>query len=248
MLKKSVFTAVCALVALLVPVVSFAAAEPKKKSSKNAETITTAAAWTKKAKDFERKNVTTFALEVGNFGEVMSDAPAAVVPVETGDKKFSSGGKILVVLPTAEIQAFAKKYVRKAESADSAFGGKIKYEKISGVFAKVGDEFVLLYKIKAADLTDFSPSKALAAQKGTDESVPAKSSREGFSKKIFRVSKIGEKAYPKAEFKRLVALHNKTAKKSEKMKESDIKSLLEDEENFFTVFDEKAKIEWELRN
>lgn len=53
---------------------------------------------------------------------------------------------------------------------------------------------------------------------------------------------------PSAEFKRLVALYNQGKSKSERMKESEVISACENDEEFsLSAFDEKAKIEWIIR-
>ena len=240
-MKTRLLSCVCILLAAFVPATVFAA--PKKKSAGGNADVSSAETWNKKAKDFYGKTVKTFVLDIGSAGTATSDAPAAVVPVETGNKNKDSGGRILVLMPPAELAAFGAKFSPNAGSEDSSFGGKIEYKILSAVFAEVGGENVLLFKIKADALKDFVPSEALDAQRG---SVSEKSSREGFSLKTFRISKMGKK--PSAEFKRLVALYNQGKSKSERMKESEVISACENDEEFsLSAFDEKAKIEWIIR-
>lgn len=244
-MKTRLLTCVCLLLAAFVPATLSAA--PKKKSGGaaggNAD-VSCAETWNKKAKDFYGKTVKTFVLDVGSAGTVTSAAPAAVVPVDTGDKNKNSGGRVLVLMPPTEFSAFGAKFSPDADESDSAFGGKIEYKLLSAVFAEVGGENVLLFKIKADALKDFVPSEALDKQRGGADD--GKSSREGFAKKVFRVSKMGKK--PSAEFKRLVALYNQGKSKTERMKEKEVLDACESDEEFsLSAFDEKAKVEWVIR-
>ena len=243
-MKTRLLSCVCVLLSAFIPAAAFAA--PKKKGGAaggNAD-VTCADTWNKKAKDFYGKTVKTFVLDVGSAGTATSDAPAAVVPVETGDKNKDSGGRVLVVMPLAEFSAFGAKFSPDAGDGDSAFGGKIDYKILSAVFAEVGGENVLLFKIKADALKGFAPSEALDKQRGGSDAD--KASRDGFTKKVFRVSKMGKK--PSAEFKRLVALYNQGKSKAERMKEKEVQDACENDEEFsLTAFDEKAKIEWVIR-
>lgn len=243
MMKKTFLVGVSFLLALLVPATVFAA--PKKKGGKSSDPdITCADVWSKKAKEFEGKTVKTYVLEVGPAGTVMSGAPAAVVPVETGDKNKSSGGDIYVLVPAKDFQAFAQKYSPDSEEASNSFGGKMEFQKLSAVFSVIGGENVLLLGVKADGLKDFSPSQALEKQLLGDGATT--SSRDGYKKKIFNVSKMTKKSA--AEFKRLVALYNQGQKKADKVKEKDVREMCEDDEEYsLTVFDEKAKIEWLIR-
>ncbi|MBQ8722860.1 MAG: hypothetical protein IJY80_01065 [Opitutales bacterium] len=242
-MKKTILAGVSFLLALLVPASVFAA--PKKKGGKGSDAeITCADVWAKKTKDFNGKTVKTFVLDVGSTGTVMSDAVAAVVPVETGDKSKRSGGDIYVLVPAKDFEAFAQKYSPDSDEASSSFGGKMEFKKLSAVFAVIGGENVLLVNLKASALKDFSPSQALEKQLLGDEVTT--SSRDGFKKKIFNVSKMTKKNA--SEFKRLIALYNQGQKKADKVKEKDVREMCEDDEEYsLTVFDEKAKIEWLIR-
>jgi len=247
-MKKITFLTV-AIFAFAAVVSAFAA--PKKNPTKGgkvgSDEISCASAWKKKAKEFEGKTVKTYVLETRDAGMVQSDAPAAVVPVETGDKSQNPGGEIYVIVPAADFSNFCKTHQPRGGEADSSFGGKIEHKTLSAVFATVGGTQVLLYKIKADALADFSPEDALAEQlksAGSGESeieVP-----DGFTQKIFHVSQIGKKPYTPAEFKRLVALYNKAQPRSDRMKERDVKVLLEDGGDPLVALDEKAKIQWIL--
>lgn len=239
-----------AVVVLLSVALVSAFAAPKKKSGGKggASDITCADVWAKKSKDFAGKTVTTFVLEIREAGTAMSDAPAAVVPVETGDKSQNPGGEIYVLVAPDAFSGFAKKYAPAGGDADSSFGGKIEHRQLSGVFAIVGGENVLLLGVEASALADFSPEKALEKQlkaAGSASAIP--DAPDGFSRKNFYVSKLGKKPYTPAEFKRLVALYNKDKPKDERMKERDVKAALEDGDGPFVVLDEKAKIQWVLR-
>ena len=114
------------------------------------------------------------------------------------------------------------------------------------MFEIVGGENVLLYNMKAETLKKlkFSPSEAIEIQRQGKDAM--KSEREGFTKKIFNVSKTSKKT--SAELKRLVTLYNQGKKKADKLTEKELKAqCLGDDEFSVTVFDEKAKIEWLIR-
>ena len=242
-MKKHILFSFCILLSLFVSVTLFAA--PKKKGGKApSDEISCSDIWIKKHKDFSGKAVSTFILEIGETGTVMSDAPAAVIPVETGDKNKRSGGKIYVLVPVEAFDTFMQRFSPDSEGADSAFGGRVEFKKLSAIFSVVGGEYVLLYNLKAGILKDFSPAQALEKQLLGENAT--KSSREGFTKKIFNVSKMTKKTG--AEFKRLIALYNQGKKKSEKVKEKDVREMCEEDEEYaLNVFDEKAKIEWLIR-
>lgn len=242
-MKKHLFSVFCILLALFVPVTILAA--PKKKGGQGAsDEISCSAIWIKKHKDFSGKTVSTFILEIGATGIVMSDARVAVIPVETGDKNKRAGGKIYVLVPVEAFAPFIQKFSPDSDGADSAFGGKVEFKKLTAVFSLVNGEHVLLYNLKVGALKDFSPAQALEKQLLGENAT--KSSREGFTKKIFNVSKMTKKTVP--EFKRLIALYNQGKKKAEKLKEKDVREMCEDDEEYaLTVFDEKAKIEWLIR-
>ncbi len=245
-MKSRILSIACILLSAFVPAALFAAPETKKKGGKSdSANITCAQVWTKKAKDYAGKSVTTFVIEIGSTGTVMSDAPAAVVPVQTGNKNQDEGGEILVLVPAEDFEKFVKKFRPTSGKEDSAFGGRIEYKKLTAEFSTVGGVPVLLFNVKADALKDFSPEEALEKQLGAEgDSAPVP---EGYERKVFHVSKIGKKPYTKAEFTRLVGLYNKSVPKNERMKEAEIRSLLEDAENTLSVLDEKAKIEWQLR-
>ena len=243
-------------VVALVPAAVFGA--PKKKKSGGSE-ISCAEIWNGAAEKFYGKTVKTFVLGIGAAGTASSDAAAAVVPVETGDANRDPGGNALVLVPPADFSGFAEKFAPRAEGGSSSFGEKIAYRLLAGTFAEVGGENVLLLGVSAAALKDFSPSRALEAQLGEDVAGDGgngaggreeKSSREGYEKKIFSVAEIGKKpGRTAAEFRRLVALFNRGKRGAERMSAKEIREACgNDAEFFLTVFDEKAKIEWEIRN
>ena len=66
-------------------------------------------------------------------------------------------------------------------------------------------------------------------------------------KKIFSVGAVGKNAKLKTEFNRLVGLYNKDKKGADKMKPDQMRAVLEDDGDPYTVFDEAKKIEWEIR-
>ncbi|MBR6797103.1 MAG: hypothetical protein IKM45_00230 [Opitutales bacterium] len=243
---KKIFTlGFVLLFSLLAPVAVFSA--PKKKSEKKTETeISCADIWAAKSKDFKGKRVSTLVLDIAETGTVMSDADAAVVAIETGDKKQAAGGIIFVLMPPENFDAFVKKYFPEEGDAGTAFGGKTDFKQLSAVFEIVGGENVLLYNMKAETLKKlkFSPSEAIEIQRRGKGAM--KSEREGFTKKIFNVSKISKKTA--AELKRLAALYNRGKKKADKLTEKELKAqCLDDDEFSVTVLDEKAKIEWLIR-
>lgn len=239
----------------LVPAAVFGA--PKKKKGGGSE-ISCAEIWNGAAEKFYGKTVKTFVLGIGAAGTASSAAAAAVVPVETGDANRDPGGNALVLVPPADFSGFAEKFAPRAEGGSSSFGEKIAYRLLAGTFAEIGGENVLLLGVSAAALKDFFPSRALEAQLGgsvEDGGNGAggreeKSSREGYEKRIFSVAEIGKKpGRTAAEFRRLVALFNRGKRGAERMSAKEIREACgNDAEFFLTVFDEKAKIEWEIRN
>lgn len=245
-MKTRILAFVSVFLAALVPVAALAA--PKKKKGADSD-VTCASDWRKKPKDFLGKNVKTFVLSLGDAGTVMSDAPAAVVPAETGDARRNSGGKILVVVAVKDFGAFVQNFQPTAEKGGTSFGGKVEFKKLSAEFAEVGGETVLLYNApEAAALAGFVPSDALDRQLGSENGGGAETEvPEGFEKKVFRCSKLGQKPYTKQEFKRLLGLYNKSVPKNERLKESEALSMIENGEKI-TVLDEKAKVCWRLRN
>lgn len=242
-------------VVALVPAAVFGA--PKKKKGGGSE-ISCAEIWNGAAEKFYGKTVKTFVLGIGAAGTASSAAAAAVVPVETGDANRDPGGNALVLVPPADFSGFAEKFAPRAEGGSSSFGEKIAYRLLAGTFAEIGGENVLLLGVSAAALKDFFPSRALEAQLGgsvEDGGNGAggreeKSSREGYEKRIFSVAEIGKKpGRTAAEFRRLVALFNRGKRGAERMSAKEIREACgNDAEFFLTVFDEKAKIEWEIRN
>lgn len=243
-------------VVALVPAAVFGA--PKKKKGGGSE-ISCAEIWNGAAEKFYGKTVKTFVLGIGAAGTASSAAAAAVVPVETGDANRDPGGNALVLVPPADFSGFAEKFAPRAEGGSSSFGKKIAYRLLAGTFAEIGGENVLLLGVPAAALKDFSPSRALKAQLGADVAEDGgngaggreeKSSREGYEKRIFSVAEIGKKpGRTAAEFRRLVALFNRGKRGAERMSAKEIRDACgNDAEFFLTVFDEKAKIEWEIRN
>lgn len=248
-MKNRIIAFVCLALAAIIPVSLFAAPK-KKKGGKNANAdITCVEIWEKKPGNYVGKEVKTFVLDIRKTGEVMSDAPAAVVPITTGNKNKDDGGDILVVVPTADFVEFCNKFLPDSDENSSSFGGKITYKRLAATLEKIDDDLVLFFNIKADSLKDFSPKEALAKQRGGSEESD-KSSREGFEKKNFYISKIkaNKKPYTRAEFKRLIGLYNKAQEdKADRVKEADVIFDAEDDEFTLTVFDEKAKIEWVLR-
>lgn len=244
-MKNRILAFACVLLAALVPAAVFAA--PKKKSAGDAD-ITCADVWAKKAKDYDGKTVKTYVLEVRAAGSVAEDAAAAVVPVKTGGKNKAAGGDIFVIVPVEEFSSFCQKYQPEGESENTAFGGKINYRTLSGTFTQLEGENVLLFKVKADALKDFSPQKALDTQRDSAGAAPADDLPAGFERKTFYVSKLGKKPYTAAELKRLLGIYNKGKPKAERLTESDVKNMLEDGDSVLSVSDEKAKIQWILRN
>lgn len=240
-MKNKILAFACMLLAALVPVASLAA--PKKKSGKS--DITSADEWTKKASKFDGKTVKTLVIDIGDAGQVMSDAAAAVIPITTGDKNQDAAGDILVVLSLDDFSSFVDKFAPGEGGGSSSFGGRIAYRELSGTFAKLGEDYVLLYNVKADDLKNFNPSEAHEKQLGSSEE--AEPVKPGYKRKKFPMSKLGKKPYTQAEFKRLVGLYNKAQKeKSERLTEREVKKLLKEDGASLTVLDDKNKIQWKL--
>lgn len=219
-----------------------------KKSPASSETSPTV--WAKKAKAFNQKQVYTYVEEIGECGYAKADAPFVVIPVKTSTEKGKSNGRILVLVPFVAFGKFADAYAPDYEEGGNAFGKKAELKKLAGIFTIHEKEPVLLVGIPLKALKGApAASEQLEAQladdaksKGTD-----KSSREGYTKKVFRVGAIGKNAKLKAEFKRLVGLYNKGKKSADKFKPDEMAAGLEDGDDPYTAFDEAKKIEWEIR-
>lgn len=239
---------------ILVALLSFAllcsvpALSAPKKSAAGAET--SPAVWAKKLKNFDKKQVYTYVDEIGACGYATSEAPFVVVPIKTATEKGKSNGRISVLIPFASFEKFATAYAPKYEEGGSTFGKKAELKKINGIFTIHKKEPVLLVGLPLEVLKNApASSELLDAQISADSEASGndKSSREGFTKKVFRVSKIGKDVKLKAEFKRLVGLYNKGKKSSEKLKPDHMADDLEEGVDPYTAFDEAKKIEWEIR-
>jgi len=162
-----------------------------KKSSAPEETSPTA--WAKKSKVFSGKQVFTYVEEIGAAGYANADAPFVVVPVKTATANGKSNGRILALIPFSAFEKFGETYAPKHEKGGSTFGKRAKLKKLSGVFTLHKKTPVLLVGISTDALKD-APDAAeqletqLAAEaKATGNN---KSSREGYTKKIFRAEAI----------------------------------------------------------
>ncbi len=243
-MKKLLITLICLACAATVPAIS---AEKSKASVGDS-----AKAWSAKPKNYEGKEVSTFVANVHDFGYAKENAPFAVVVIETANSKKQEGGEIHVIMPYAKLKTFATEYMPKIEKGESAFGGKAALKTIKGTFTVHAGEPVLLFGVSASAIKDAPKASAvLADQLANDPSgsgASSKSSKEGYTKKVFNVSKIGkDKAITKAELSRLAGLYNKGKKKPEQMKAEAMKDLLEEGGDPITVFDDAKKIEWEIR-
>lgn len=222
-------------------------AAPKKPSA-SAETSPTI--WAKKAKLFNQAQVYTYVDEIGACGYAKSDAAFAVIPVKTATEKGVSNGRIFALVPHATFEKFGDAYAPKYEKSGNAFGAKAEFKKLSGIFTLHQKEPVLLVGLPLSVLEKApAASELLERQLATEAEATGadKSSRKGFTKKIFRVGAIGKDARLKAEFKRLVGLYNKGKKSSEKLKPEHMESDLESGIDPYTAFDDAKKIEWEIR-
>lgn len=246
MVMKKILIAILACVSIcVVPV--FAA---PKKSSAGAET--SPVVWAKKAKTFNQKQVYTYVEEIGASGYVTAEAPFGVIPVKTATEQGKSNGRILVLVSFAAFEKFGAAYAPKYEKGGSSFGKKAQLKKLAGIFTMHKKEPVLLVGLPIEVLKDAPAASKMLEKQLADEAQETgadKSSREGFTKKVFRVGSIGKDSKLKSEFKRLVGLYNKGKKSAEKYKPEQMTTQLEegDGEEFFTAFDEAKKIEWEIR-
>ncbi len=213
--------------------------------------VESAKMWIAKAKNFEGKEVSTYVANVQDFGYAKEDAPFAVVIIETANAKKQDGGEIHVIMPYAKLKTFGSEYMPKIEKGQSPFGGKADLKTIHGVFTVHAGEPALLYGISPDKIkTAPKASVVLAEQIANDPSKAgaSESSKPGYTKKIFNVSKIGkDKTMTKSEFSRLVGLYNKGKKKPDQVKAEAMKDLLEEGSDPFTAFDDAKKIEWEIR-
>ena len=90
------FAALCCIPAWAAPKKAPAAAE------------TSPAAWAKKLKSFDQKQVYTYVDEIGASGYTSDEAAFAVIPVKTATEKGQSNGRILVLVSPS---AFKKPYI-----------------------------------------------------------------------------------------------------------------------------------------
>ncbi|MGN0884931.1 MAG: hypothetical protein ACI4P6_07025 [Candidatus Spyradosoma sp.] len=245
MKMKKLFSALLIFaVALGVP--AFAA--PKKGAAAADET--SPALWTKQTKVYLGKTVSTYVADVGAAGYATSDAPFVVVPIETATEKNDKNGKIYALIPFGAFEGFADAYAPQREAGGSAFGKRAVLKKISGVFAIHKKEPVLLVGVPAAKLANAPAASALLEKQlaaDAENSGANAASRPGYVKKIFSVGAVGKNAKLKTEFNRLVGLYNKDKKGADKMKPDQMRAVLEDDGDPYTVFDEAKKIEWEIR-
>lgn len=219
-----------------------------KKAPAAAETSPTA--WAKKLKSFDQKQVYTYVDEIGESGYTTDEAAFAVIPVKTATEKGQSNGRILVLVSPSAFKNFGSAYAPKYEKEGSAFGKRAELKKLAGIFTVHQKEPVLLVGLPLEVLKNApAASKQLELQLAAEAQATGadKSSREGYTKKIFRVSAIGKDAKLKAEFKRLVGLYNKGKKSAEKLKAEHMQAGLEEGDDPYTAFDEAKKIEWEIR-
>lgn len=248
-MKKLFLSLFAFLLALSVPAEMFAQAKKSAVTAKSG-TQDSAFAWTKKAKDLNKKNVSTLVAEIDACGIAQSDAPFVVVPVLTATAKKQEGGKINVLIPFAAFEKFHAQYAPKIAEGGTAFGAKSILKPISGTFFLHQSEPVLLVGVKVEALEKApKASEQLAAQIAAEDeaSGATKSSKEGYTKKFFYVSKIAKDRKAKAEFARLMALYNKGKKRDERVKPADAQALLEDGGDSYIVFEDAKKIEWEIR-
>ncbi|MCR5184268.1 MAG: hypothetical protein K6B46_06190 [Opitutales bacterium] len=141
-------------------------AAPEKKSAKPVK-LELASAWIKKAKQYEGKTVSTLVANVEDPGEMMSNAPAVAILIESATAK-KSGGQIYILIPGSDASAFQENYMpKKQDGGSKAFGARKEKQTITGVFTTHKGVPVLLVNLKKSAL-DKLPSVAelYAAQGG----------------------------------------------------------------------------------
>ncbi len=233
--------------------IAFAAVVPAIAASDNSAKISgpdCAKAWKKSAKALSGKEVSTYIADIKEFGQVADNAPFAVLEIETADSKNRQGGKILAIVPGAQAQSFYESFLPKIEKGQSPFGGKAQLKKVTGTFAVHAGEPVLLVNLSPEMITSLKKkASAVLAKQLADDPANAvgESSKEGYTKKVFNVSRLETDKTAKSEFNKIVALYNKGKKKNEQYKPDQIRELLEDGGDPITAFDDAKKIEWEIR-
>lgn len=206
--------------------------------------------WMKKAKKYDKHEISTYVAAIGNSGYATSEAPFVVIPIKTATEKGKENGTILVLIPFGSYEDFGKTYEPKVQEGGTAFGSRAELKKITGIFTLYKKEPVLLVGMKIDRLKNApTPSEQLEAQLAAadKESGADQPSRPGYTKKIFRAGATKKNSKLHSEFSKLVSLYNKGKKSSERMKPAEMLGNLEDGSDPFTVFDEAKKIEWEIR-
>lgn len=137
----------------------------KQEQSKPSTDPAFATTWVRLSSEVLGKEVTTFAVDMGELGTVTSADPCVVVSIMTGNAKGEKGGDVLVLVPFAQAQQFVERISQSSVAGRSKFGDRQRYPEVKGTLATVGGELVIVIGGAAPDLRGKKPSELLAAQR-----------------------------------------------------------------------------------
>lgn len=139
--NSSIMQQLARLMALSLALAAVGHAAPAKKVSKDPAFADT---WAANAKTYAGKKITTSILEMGEIGAIPGNAPCAVLSVSTGNTKGEEGGPVLILLPAKDVEAFVKNATKAKKAPAGSFGAKITYPVVTGTYAVVEGEGVLV--------------------------------------------------------------------------------------------------------
>lgn len=207
--------------------------------------------WKASPATFEGKVVKTAALGLDDPGFFPGDAPVVAVLLHGGNEQDESGGDIIALVSPAGFKKFVETYsTRQIGGGRSGFGALSKARVVSGTFARVEGEPVLLIDVTAATAASLpKPSERLKAQAELARSQQLKPSRDGWQRKPFLLSRLDQRGATETtrELQRLVDLANAQASKDKSPRTSarDLVAAAKSGESKL-ITDEKAKVEWLL--
>jgi hypothetical protein len=157
-------------------------AASKKKAPKDPALAET---WAADAKAYEGKKITTYVMDLGDIGEVSSDAAYAVVPVATGTSGGEAGAEIPMLVPTAKLKGLINTLAPKRAGKAGAFGGKVTYAPLTATFVTIQGEPALVFGDVTEAAKKTKPSELLAAQRPAEAapSTPKSKSKPGSKSK-----------------------------------------------------------------
>lgn len=144
----------------LTAICTLEASSKKKKSRDPAH----AATWAENPKTYEGKKVASFAFEIGDFGQISSENTYCAIPVTTCNAAGVANDEIIVIIPTAKAKEWVESLAPKAVKG-SAFGKKMTYAPLTGLFVKLNGENALVIGDLNDEVKKITPSKLVENQK-----------------------------------------------------------------------------------